>query len=240
MSKCSIRALELSFLLALATALATTSPIRASTLIGTPVQGALYFASNPANDFDPINHWVPAGYLNAAGTTVTISSNAVEFGYFDGTTTITADFGEAQLVVTFKPVISGNYLPMHLAFTNSAFSNLSPVSDSFPYGGTAGSLSGSLISLNWAVGYVTNGQNLTAVFALNLPASPPLSIQHTPTNAVVISWPAPSTGFNLQQNTNVSSTNWVNVTNTPIITDGLKQVIVSPPAGTRFYRLKYP
>jgi hypothetical protein len=235
-----MRAFKLSFLPALAAVLAITSPIRASTLIGTPVRGALYFSGNPANEFDPINHWVPAGYLNAAGTTVTISSNAVEFGYFDGTTTITADFGETQLVVTFNPVVSGNYFPIQLAFTNSAFSSLSPVSDSFPYGGTAGSLSGSVISLNWAGGYVTNGQNLAAVFALNLPASPPLNIQLTPTNAVVITWPWPSTDFNLQQNTNVSSTNWVNVTNTPIITVGLKQVIVSPLVGTRFYRLKYP
>jgi hypothetical protein len=235
-----MRASKLSFLLALAAVLAITSPIRAITLIGTPVRGALYFAGNPANEFDPINHWVPAGYLNATGTTVTISSSGVEFGYFDGSTTITADFGGTQLVVTFNPVVSGNYFPIQLAFTNSAFSNLSPVSDSFPYGGTVGSLSGSLISLNWAGGYVTNGQNLEAVFNLNLPASPPLIIQLTPTNAVVISWPWPSTDFNLQQNTNASSTNWVNVTNTPIIAGGQKQVIVSPPVGTQFYRLKYP
>jgi len=235
-----MRASKLSFLLALAAAFVTSATVRAATLVGTQVTGALYITGYPANYFDPVNGHVPPDYLNGAGTTVTISTNAVEFGYFDGTTTITADFGATQLIVTFSPTDSGSYLPILLAFTNPAFSSLSQVSDSFPYGGSRGSLSGNVISLNWAGGYVTNGQILEAVFGVNLPSSPLLSVQLTPTNAVVISWPDASTDFNLQQNGNVNSTNWVNVTNTPIIAGGQKQVIVAPPVGTQFYRLKYP
>ena len=94
--------------------------------------------------------------------------------------------------------------------------------------------------MNWAGGDVTSGQNLQAVFNLNLPAGPPLTIQHTTTNTVVISWPAPSTDFNLQQNTTVKSTNWVDVTITPIVANGLKYVVVSPSLGGQFFRLKYP
>jgi len=52
---------------------------------------------------------------------------------------------------------------------------------------------------------------------------------------------SPSTGWNLQQNTySVSSLNWSNVTGT-IQDDGTtKTLVVNPPTGNRFYRLKIP
>ena len=192
------------------------------------------------NFFNPANGHIPAGYLNVAGPTVTISSNAVEFGYDDGTVAITADFTENQLVVTHHPLLNGDYNPIQMAFTNSAFSSLSTVSDGFPYGGMTASLSGEVITLNWAGGSVTSGQSLQATFYLDLPAAPPLAIQPTLTNTVVISWPAPSTGFNLQRSSNLNPTDWVGVTDTPTVANGRNQVIVSPPVGTEFYRLKFP
>ena len=56
-----------------------------------------------------------------------------------------------------------------------------------------------------------------------------------------VSWPSPSTGWNLQQNTNsVSLLNWSNVTAT-IQDDGTtKTLIVNAPTGNRFYRLQKP
>jgi hypothetical protein len=235
-----MRTLQIPVLLALTSVVVAISPVGAATLIGTQVTGALYFQGFPDNYFDPVNGRVPPGYLNAAGTTVTISANAVEFGFADPTAIVTADFDAAQLTIIYQPLFTAHYNPVQLAFTNSAFSSLSTVSDGFPNGGMASLLSGNVISLNWAGGDMTAGQNLQAVFNVNLPAAPRLSIQLTPTNAVVISWPAPSTDFNLQQNNSVNSTNWVNVTITPIVANGLKQVIVSPPVGKQFYRLKYP
>ena len=235
-----MKTLKLSYLWALAAVLATSGPARASTLVGTQVTGALYFTGYPANYFDPDNGLVPAGYLNATNTTVTVSTNAVEYGFHDSTATIAADFTAAQLVVTYIPLLTGHYNPVQLTFTNSAFSSLAAASDNFPSGGMASALSGTVISLDWAGGDVTNGQILEAVFNLNLPAAPRLSTQLTRTNAVVISWPAASADFKLQQNTSVSSTNWVNVTTTPIVANGLNQVVVSPPVGTQFYRLRYP
>jgi hypothetical protein len=218
--------------------LVMSQPARA-TLIGTQVTGALYFAGSSENDFDPVNRWVPAGYLNAAGTTVTISSNAVEYGYFDGTAMITADYTGMQLTITDIPQSTAFYNPLQMVFTDSAFSNLGTVSDSFPNGGMTGSLSGGVITLNWAGGDVTNGVSLQAVFNVNVPASPLLSIQLTSANAAVISWPASPTGFSLQQSSSLNPTSWINVTNTPVVTNGMNQVIVSPPAGRRFYRLKF-
>jgi hypothetical protein len=67
--------------------------------------------------------------------------------------------------------------------------------------------------------------------------SPLLRAFQTPTNSVVVAWPAPSTGFGLQQNSNLTSINWTSVTNATNVVNGENQVIISPPAGNRFYRL---
>jgi len=72
------------------------------------------------------------------------------------------------------------------------------------------------------------------------PGAPLLTIRLTSTNTVMVSWPSPSTGFNLQQNTNLSTAIWV--TPSEIVTDNgtIKFIIVNPPAGNRFYRLIHP
>src|ERR1043166_1063872 len=73
------------------------------------------------------------------------------------------------------------------------------------------------------------------------PGAPTLTITRTTTNTVVISWPSPSTGFQLQQKTNtISSVNWSNVLTTPADDGTTKSVLVSPPTGNRFYRLFKP
>ena len=236
----TMRTNRTAVVLAVALSFAIARPIWATTLIGTQVTGALYFVGYVPNYFDPTSGHVPGGYLNAAGPTVTISSNAVEFGYADGTTTVTADFTAAQLIVTYVPQFNGNYNPIELAFTNAAFSVLSTASDGFPYGGLSTSLSDGVIILDWAGGSVTSGQRLQAVFNLNLPAAPPLEIQLTSTNTVVISWPASSTGFNLQQNSGFNPLNWMGVTTAPVVVNGRNQVIVPHPVGTEYYRLSYP
>jgi hypothetical protein len=80
-----------------------------------------------------------------------------------------------------------------------------------------------------------------SLIAVQTPGAPLLSIFRTPTNTVAVSWPSPSTGWNLQLNTNsVSSLNWSNVT-AIIQDDGTnKTLIVNPPTGSRFYRLNKP
>ena len=73
------------------------------------------------------------------------------------------------------------------------------------------------------------------------PGTPLLSIFLTTTNTVSASWPSPSTGWDLQQNTNgLSSLNWSEVTDT-IQGDGSNRtLIVNPPVGGCFYRLQKP
>lgn len=69
---------------------------------------------------------------------------------------------------------------------------------------------------------------------------PQLSIARTETNTVVVSWPSPSTGYNLEVNSDLATTDW----GTPLegVTDNgaIKYIIVNPPPGNRFYRLMKP
>ena len=87
-----------------------------------------------------------------------------------------------------------------------------------------------------------NGVGAAYLFSVPATTAPPsLTIQQTMTNILSVSWPSPSTGFVLQQNTNgVSSVNWSNVTDT-IQDDGTnKTLIVNPNGASRFYRLTRP
>ena len=67
-----------------------------------------------------------------------------------------------------------------------------------------------------------------------------LSVRLTETNTVLISWPAPATGFELQQNGDLGTDNWMAVGTAPAIVGSEKQVIVPNPAGAQFYRLRKP
>jgi hypothetical protein len=68
--------------------------------------------------------------------------------------------------------------------------------------------------------------------------APTLSIFLTGTNTAVVYWPSPSTGFGLQQNTNLVTTNWITPSETVNDNGTSKFIIVNPPTGNRFYRLK--
>jgi hypothetical protein len=235
-----MRSMKISMLAATVILAIAGSRVEASTLLGTEVTGALYFTGYPQNFFDPVNGRVPTGCLNTAGTAVVISSNAVEFGYADGTATITADLTDTQLTVTDGTHTTAGYNPMRIVLTNAAFTALSKVSDGFPNGGLSASLSAGAITLDWAGGSLTNGADAQAVFTVSAPPLPRLSIQLTSTNATVISWPAPSTGFGLQQNDTLNPATWSAVTNTVVLINGNKQVIVSQTSGAQFYRLSFP
>ena len=73
------------------------------------------------------------------------------------------------------------------------------------------------------------------------PGAPLLAITLTPTNTAMVSWPSPSTGFQLQLNTNsVASVNWSNAPGTIQDNGTIKYLIVNPPTGSRYYRLLKP
>ena len=121
----------------------------------------------------------------------------------------------------------------------------------FTLDGGGGTSTGSVYSVSGTIGQpdaggpMTNGPySLTggfwALYAVQTPGGPLLTITLTSPNTAMVWWPSPSTGFTLQQNTNLNTTNWV----TPLETvnnDGTNKFItVNPPTGRRFYRLLKP
>jgi hypothetical protein len=79
-----------------------------------------------------------------------------------------------------------------------------------------------------------------ALYAIQTPGAPRLTILLTPTNTAVVSWPSPSTGFGLQQNIDLNTTDWVTPSETVNDNGVTKFILVNPPAGNRFYRLRHP
>jgi hypothetical protein len=117
---------------------------------------------------------------------------------------------------------------------------------------SGGTSTGGVYSVSGTIGQADAGKmsggNFTVeggfwgiIAAVQTTNAPLLSIFRTTTNTVVIAWPSALTDWILQQNTNsVSSVNWSNVITT-IQDDGTtKTVIVDPPTGNRFYRLRKP
>ena len=76
-----------------------------------------------------------------------------------------------------------------------------------------------------------------AIYAVQTPGAPLLRIFLTPTNTAVVAWPYPSTGWNLQQNTNLTTTNWIAPAETVNNNGTIRYIIVNPPTDNRFYRL---
>src|ERR1017187_10049544 len=63
--------------------------------------------------------------------------------------------------------------------------------------------------------YSVSGGFWSLIAAVQRPGAPLLTISLTHTNTAVVSWPSPSTGFVLQQNSIAGTTNWTDVGQTP-------------------------
>ena len=75
------------------------------------------------------------------------------------------------------------------------------------------------------------------IYTIQIPAQPSLKIASTGSN-LTLSWPLPSAGFVLQENSIFNASGWVNVTNAVTQCGYYNQVTVSPPAtGNVYYRL---
>ena len=91
-------------------------------------------------------------------------------------------------------------------------------------------------------------QGGTNIFAADNLANPLFEVSLSPaalgvafsgTN-FVLSWPAPPGDFVLQQNSDLTTTNWQTVTNAPTPSNFQDQVMLPVAAGNYFYRLAYP
>ena len=60
---------------------------------------------------------------------------------------------------------------------------------------------------------------------------------HYSNNAADLSWSTLWPGYELQQNSNLATTNnWINVSNPT----GTNHVVITPATGTKFFRLRHP
>jgi hypothetical protein len=124
--------------------------------------------------------------------------------------------------------------------------------DWFTVDGGGGTSTGGVYSVSGTIGqpdagrmsggnYTIDGGFWGIIAAVQSFGSPILRVVLSPTNTVVVAWPTPSTGFSLQQNPVVDNAGtWTGVTNVPVVVGSDWQVIVSPPVGNKFYRLKNP
>jgi parallel beta-helix repeat protein len=67
-----------------------------------------------------------------------------------------------------------------------------------------------------------------------------LTISPTATNTAVLLWPAAPAAWTLQENDTPDTANWADATNAVSVIGDLKQVIIPPESGTKFYRLIHP
>ena len=123
--------------------------------------------------------------------------------------------------------------------------------DWFTIDGGGGTSTGGVYSVSGTIGQPDaghmSGGNFTLdggfwgiLAALQSPGAPELTIQITATNTVMISWPSPSTGFNLQRNDDLTTAIWVAPSESVTDNGTIKFIIVNPPLGNRFYRLSKP
>jgi hypothetical protein len=117
--------------------------------------------------------------------------------------------------------------------------------------GGGGTSTGGVYSVSGTIGQHDAGGPLTggnfslaggfwALTAVQTPGAPTVGIVLTSTNTAVVYWPSPSTGFSLQVNTDLTTGNWTAPGETVQDNGTIKYIIVNPPTGRKFYRLKYP
>ena len=88
--------------------------------------------------------------------------------------------------------------------------------------------------------YALTGGFWSFLSLVQTPGAPLLSIRYTTTNTAVVSWPSPSTGFNLQFATDLTLSNWSNSATSPSDDGTNRFLIVNPPTGNGFFRLFKP
>ena len=172
------------------------------------------------------------GYYTS-NTIIPDSTHYKDNGFiYDGSTFTTLDFSESddtKALAVSSGIVAGTLGDQGFTYDGSTFTLFDfPLTYATPYG----------ISGNTIVGYYTD--NYTTVHGFVAQLSEPLPrISLTTSNRAVIAWPYPSTGWNLQQNSDLSGANWVTPPET-VGNDGTNSfILVNTSSGNRFFRLKH-
>jgi hypothetical protein len=87
--------------------------------------------------------------------------------------------------------------------------------------------------------YSLTGGFWSLISVVQTPGAPTLTIMH-PGNGVIVSWPSSSTGWTLQQNGNLATTNWTSFGGIVNSNSTTLSVSVPSPTGNLFFRLSRP
>jgi hypothetical protein len=123
--------------------------------------------------------------------------------------------------------------------------------DWYKIAGGGGTCTGSVYSISGTIGQHDASGPMTgsvysltggfwSLFAVQTAGAPVLSIALTPTNTARVYWPSSFTNFTVQVKTSLPSAIWSAATETIQDNGTNKFIIVNPPTGTHFYRLKSP
>lgn len=122
--------------------------------------------------------------------------------------------------------------------------------DWFTVDGGGGTTTGGVYSVTGTIGQPDAGMTLRGgdysleggfwgvIAAVKAPDRKWLSIARTATNSVIISWPSPSSGWTLHENSDLKPVSWSEVLTTPNDDGTTKSVTIAPPGAKRFYRLQ--
>lgn len=122
--------------------------------------------------------------------------------------------------------------------------------DWYKISGGGGTSTGGVYTVSGTIGQHDAGGPMTggnysltggfwSLVALQTPGAPLLHIAKTGTNTVVLWWASPATGFGLQQNADVQNSGaWIPAPQTVADNGTTKSVVVNPPTGNVYYRLK--
>jgi hypothetical protein len=75
---------------------------------------------------------------------------------------------------------------------------------------------------------------------LVVPPAPQLNVTLAPTNKLAFTWNSATAGFFLQTNASLRTTNWVTLTNAPVVVGSSNRLVLPASGGSVFYRLKLP
>jgi uncharacterized repeat protein (TIGR01451 family) len=236
----------------------------------TPVDNGTVRATVPANaQTGPITVVTPGGTNVSASNFVLNYTNDI---VVTGSAAPEPVGAGSNLVYTITVVNNSSFNAPNVQFTNLLPSSVKLFNSGITFGsldtsgnpvlgniGTLGPNATSVITLTvvpQSGGFITNLASAGGGFndsslannATNLVSTVLVRLRtfRTRTNTVVLGWPAPSTGLNLQQNGSLGTTSWTPVTNVPVavfvpngVTTNENQVTIMPQTNSMF-RLKYP
>ena len=192
----------------------------------------------------------------SAGLTATLTAEAnlgYEFVSWTEDGTVVSSTASYSFVANADRTLVANFTPILTITTSSSPVAGGTTSGGGSYGSGTSVTVGATANAGYAFGHwtqggsaVTNAASYTFVATANrvLVAnfSPLLNIAFSAPNALVISWPASATGYELWQNSALDPDpdSWWPVTNPVTVVGARKEVLIAPLTGPGFYRLWHP